>query len=159
MQAGGDASQARGHEPDSTCRVKHSPCNGDRLASWDKPTGGVLPQAAACRSRANGWRRDHLVCERCRCYRLGLRCKEMCAVSPFRLGSPIYLPKPALNAEWSFIYGSNDLKATVMATFVGRARELVELQVFLDRLTDSRAGDRPDKSLLIRGAGASASPA
>ena len=120
---------------------------------------GVPHQAAACRSRANGWRRDHLVCERCRCYRLGLRCKEMWAVSPFRLGSPIYLPKPALNAEWSFIYGSNDLKATVMATFVGRARELVELQVFLDRLTDSRAGDRPDKALLIRGAGASASPA
>lgn len=38
-----------------------------------------------------------------------------------------------------------------MATFVGRARELAELQVFLDRLTDSRAGDRPGKALLIRG--------
>ena len=83
----------------------------------------------------------------------------MWAVSTFRLGSPIYLPNPALNAEWSFIYGSNDLEATVNATFVGRARELSELQVFLDRLTDSRAGDRPGKALLIRGAGASASPA
>ena len=82
----------------------------------------------------------------------------MWAVSTFRLGSPIYLPNPALNAEWSFIYGSNDLEATVNATFVGRARELSELQVFLDRLTDSRAGDRPGKALLIRGAGASASP-
>ena len=38
-----------------------------------------------------------------------------------------------------------------MAAFVGRARELAELQVFLARLTDSRAGDRPGKALLVRG--------
>lgn len=38
-----------------------------------------------------------------------------------------------------------------MSAFVGRARELAELQGFLDRLTDSRAGDRPGKALLVRG--------